>query len=63
MSAKKKTTATKRTTTLRRRRNSAAATATRGLSFRVLVDSIRQVHEHCAAQASRAVNLSLTLRN
>ncbi len=63
MPAKKKTTVTKRTTTLRRRPSSAAATATRGLSFRVLVDSIRQVHEHCAAQASRAVNVNLTLRN
>ena len=29
----------------------------------MLVDSIRQAHEHCAAQVSRAVNVNLTLRN
>lgn len=29
----------------------------------MLVDAIRQVHEQCAAQASRAVNVNLTLRN
>jgi len=33
------------------------------LDFAHLVDAIRQVHEHCAAQASRAVNVNLTLRN
>jgi predicted nuclease of restriction endonuclease-like (RecB) superfamily len=33
------------------------------VSFDVLVSSIRQVHEELAAQASRAVNMSLTLRN
>lgn len=31
--------------------------------FSNLVDAIRQVHEKCAAQASKAVNVSLTLRN
>lgn len=33
------------------------------LTFTALVDSIRQVHEHCAAQANRVVNVTLTLRN
>lgn len=28
-----------------------------------LVAAVRQVHDRCAAQASRAVNISLTLRN
>ena len=32
-------------------------------SFETLVGSIRQVHEELAAQAGRAVNISLTLRN
>jgi len=32
-------------------------------SFEKLVAFIRQVHEELAAQAGRAVNLSLTLRN
>lgn len=31
--------------------------------FDALVASIRQVHEQLAAQAGRAVNISLTLRN
>jgi len=31
--------------------------------FSALMDAIRQVHAHCAAQASRAVNMALTLRN
>lgn len=31
--------------------------------FSVLVASIRQVHEQCAVQATRAVNISLTFRN
>ena len=34
-----------------------------GLTFDNLVSSIRQVDEHMAVQASRAVNVSLTLRN
>ena len=34
-----------------------------GLDFVGLIDSIREVHEQCAAQASRAVNVNLTLRN
>ena len=34
-----------------------------GLSFTALVEAVRQVHEHSAAAASRAVNTSLTLRN
>jgi predicted nuclease of restriction endonuclease-like (RecB) superfamily len=33
------------------------------LDFTALVDSIRQVHAHRTAQANRAVNVSLTLRN
>jgi predicted nuclease of restriction endonuclease-like (RecB) superfamily len=33
------------------------------LDFSALVTSIRQAHEHCVAQASRAVNVSLTMRN
>jgi predicted nuclease of restriction endonuclease-like (RecB) superfamily len=33
------------------------------ISFEKLVDVIREVHEELAAQAGRAVNLSLTLRN
>ena len=33
------------------------------LDFTALVDAIRQVHEHLTAQAGRAVNVSLTLRN
>jgi predicted nuclease of restriction endonuclease-like (RecB) superfamily len=33
------------------------------MDFKRLVDAIRQVHEDLAAQASRAVNVSLTLRN
>jgi hypothetical protein len=33
------------------------------VDFTTLVDAIRQVHENCAAQASQAVNVSLTLRN
>ena len=32
-------------------------------NFAALVDAVRQVHEHSAAAASRAVNASLTLRN
>ena len=31
--------------------------------FNALVSTIRQVHKHLAARASRAVNISLTLRN
>lgn len=33
------------------------------MDFKRLVDAIRQAHEDLAAQASRAVNVSLTLRN
>lgn len=33
------------------------------LHFDALVEAVRQVHEHSAAMASRAVNVSLTLRN
>ena len=32
------------------------------LDFAHLVDANRQAHEHCAAHASRAVNVSLTMR-
>lgn len=34
-----------------------------GQDFPALVDAIRQVHQHMAAQAGKAVNISLTLRN
>lgn len=33
------------------------------LTFETLVESIRQVHEQLSAQAGRAVNISLTLRD
>ena len=33
------------------------------LNFSALVEAVRQVHEHSAAAASRAVNVRLTLRN
>jgi len=33
------------------------------LTFEQLISSIRQVHDQLAAQAGRAVNISLTLRN
>lgn len=33
------------------------------LGFAELVAAIRQVHEHCAAQVKRTVNVNLTLRN
>mgnify|MGYP000039708813 CR=1 FL=1 len=33
------------------------------LNFAALVEAVRQVHEHSATAASRAVNVSLTLRN
>src|SRR6478735_4291787 len=33
------------------------------LDLSALVSAVRQVHDRCAAQASRAVNISLTLRN
>ena len=33
------------------------------LTFGSLIDSIQQVHGEMAAQASKAVNISLTLRN
>ena len=39
------------------------ATAVTKLDFSALVDVIRQVHEQCAAQVKRAVNVGLTLRN
>ena len=35
----------------------------KALNFSQLVAAIRQVHEHLAAQAGKAVNISLTLRN
>jgi predicted nuclease of restriction endonuclease-like (RecB) superfamily len=54
MPAKKKLTA--------RKVRSAAETG-RVMDFTALVDAIRQAHAQCAAQANRAVNVSLTLRN
>lgn len=53
--------ATKRIVTTAKR--GAARSAGGGLDFSGLVDSILKVHEQCAAQASRAVNVNLTLRN
>ena len=41
----------------------AAAAADGSMNFAALVAAIQQAHEHCAAQANRAVNLGLTLRN
>ena len=35
----------------------------KGLDFSTLVSAIREVHERCVAEAGRAVNASLTLRN
>ncbi|GBE18517.1 hypothetical protein BMS3Abin16_01121 [archaeon BMS3Abin16] len=35
----------------------------KGLNFHDLVSGIRQVHGHLSAQAGKAVNISLTLRN
>jgi predicted nuclease of restriction endonuclease-like (RecB) superfamily len=35
----------------------------RALDFSALVDGVRAVHEQCAIQAGKAVNISLTLRN
>ncbi len=35
----------------------------KGLNFHDLVSAIRQVHGHLSAQAGKAVNISLTLRN
>jgi len=62
MPAKKKTIVTKRGPATRRKPGSVTK-ADNSLNFTALVDSIRQVHEHCAAQANRAVNVSLTVRN
>ncbi|MFN0314598.1 MAG: YhcG family protein [Burkholderiales bacterium] len=39
------------------------AMAASSLDFTALVDSIRQVHEHCAASVNRTINTALTLRN
>lgn len=33
------------------------------LNFAGLVAAIRRVHEHCASQAGKAINVALTLRN
>ncbi len=41
----------------------ADATPAERMSFPSLVAAIRQMHEQCAAQVNRAVNVSLTLRN
>ena len=54
MAARKKAAVTKR---------GSANSSGENSDFATLVGSIRQVHEHCAAQASRAINVSLTLRN
>ncbi len=39
------------------------ATPRGSLSFHVLAESICQIHAHCIASVSRAVNIALTLRN
>ena len=39
------------------------ATTVDCMDFTALVAAIRQAHEHCATQAKRAVNVSLTMRN
>lgn len=57
MPANKKSAVTRTGPATRRKPSSAT------VDFTALVDSIRQVHAHCAAQANRAVNVSLTLRN
>ena len=44
-------------------KKSATADKQQMLDFGTLVVAIRQVHEQCAAEAGRAVNISLTLRN
>ena len=41
----------------------AGAEPAKRLDFAALVAAIRQTHEHCAAQAGRAVNVSLTMFN
>jgi hypothetical protein len=35
----------------------------KGMDFKALVEAIRQVDERLAAQAGKAINISLTLRN
>ena len=37
--------------------------ADKSMNFTALVSAIRQVHEYCAGQAKRAVNVGLTVRN
>ena len=39
------------------------ASEPRSLDFGALIASIRQVHKHMAAQAGKAVNITLTLHN
>lgn len=39
------------------------ASSRKALDFDALVAAIQQLHERCAAQAGRAVNVSLTVRN
>ncbi|MBP7867805.1 MAG: DUF1016 family protein [Acidobacteria bacterium] len=51
----------KRSSTLNRRET--GESRDERLDFGVLVDAIRRAHEHCATQASRTVNVNLTLRN
>lgn len=52
----------KRTVMPAKRRRGETASVGR-LNFSALVAAIRQAHEQCAAHATRAVNVSLTLRN
>jgi len=53
----------KRTTTEPPSTVSALADKPSAFDFGALVVAIRQAHERCAAQAGKAVNIALTLRN
>lgn len=46
-----------------RKKSVPKAAPQRALDFSALVDGVRAVHEQCAIQAGKAVNVSLTLRN
>jgi hypothetical protein len=44
-------------------RRAVTSQETVGSDFAALVGAIRQVHEHCAVEAGKAVNIALSLRN
>jgi len=46
-----------------RKKGTLKTSGQRALDFAALVDGVRAVHEECAIQAGRAVNITLTLRN